>query len=63
MTTYHRGLPSIVGGACWRLRPRQYELRATYRGGGVQLLRTADAPVFGQVKRVLIRVLEADRRW
>jgi hypothetical protein len=53
--------PSIVGGACWRFRRPEYELRATYRGNSIKLLRTTDTQTFGQVKRALVRAMEADR--
>jgi hypothetical protein len=56
-------LPAIVGGACGRLRRPRYELRATYRGDSIQLFSTSDAQVFGQVKRALIRAMEAGERW
>jgi hypothetical protein len=55
--------PSVLGGACWRLRPPSQELRATYRGRPVQLLCTADARKFGQVKRALMRALEVSAGW
>jgi len=55
--------PSILGGACWRLRRPQYELHARYRGVPVQLICTSDAQTFGQLKRALIRAMEAGRRW
>jgi hypothetical protein len=55
--------PSVLGGACWRINPPAYELRATYRGYQVQLFRSCDAQVFGQVKRALIRALEAYEAW
>jgi Family of unknown function (DUF6232) len=50
--------PSVVGGACWRLSPPAYELRATYRGYQVQLFRSWDMQTFGQVRRALVRSLE-----
>jgi hypothetical protein len=50
--------PSAVSGACSRLTPRPYELRATYRSLEVRLYRSTDERMFGQVKRGLIRSLE-----
>ncbi|OLB76558.1 MAG: hypothetical protein AUI14_18485 [Actinobacteria bacterium 13_2_20CM_2_71_6] len=55
--------PALVGGACWRLKPPQYELHATYQGRLVQLFRTTDAQTFGQVKRALMRAIEASEHW
>jgi hypothetical protein len=54
---------AIVSVALWAMNPSESELRATYRGLQVQLYRTRDAQTFGQVKRALIRALEANRRW
>ena len=44
--------------AYWRLRPRLWELHATYRGTGVILYASADARVFNQVSRALRRAME-----
>ncbi len=52
-------VPGVFSGACWRLYRPEYELRATYRGYQVQLYRSRDLRMFGQVKRGLIRALEA----
>ena len=52
-------LPAIISGACWRLSPRVYELRAGYRGHRVLLYSSSDARTFGQVQRGLLRALEA----
>lgn len=49
---------SVVSGACWRVRPYSYALRATYRGELVTLFSTSDSRTFGQVKRALVRALE-----
>jgi hypothetical protein len=50
--------PSVISGACFRLTPRTYELRATYRSLDVQLYASADLTTFGQVRRGLMRALE-----
>ena len=50
--------PSVACGACSRLTPRPYELRATYRSLEVRLFRSTDERTFGQVKRGLMRSLE-----
>ena len=49
----------LFSGAWWRLNPPEYQLCATYRGHEVELYRTRDPRTFGQVKRGLIRALEA----
>jgi hypothetical protein len=48
----------VISGACSRLAPRTYELRAVYRSLDVQLYATADLTTFGQVRRGLVRALE-----
>jgi len=48
----------IAAGVCWRLAPRAYELRATYRKFEVCLFESTDERVFGQVRRGLLRALE-----
>jgi hypothetical protein len=53
--------PSLASGTAWRLRPRTYELRATYRQLNVLLYSSSDAMRFGQVTRGLIRALDARR--
>jgi hypothetical protein len=53
---------SVISGACWRLNPRSYELRATYLGYDVQLYCSTDLRTFGQVKRGLMRALEGRRQ-
>jgi hypothetical protein len=52
---------AMVSAACWILNPREQALRATYRGYPVQLFSTRDPQTFGQVKRALMRALEAHR--
>jgi hypothetical protein len=42
---------------------RLWELRATHRGTQVCLFNTTDARIFGQVKRAMVRTLEAAERW
>jgi hypothetical protein len=49
---------TVVSGACWRMHPRVWELRAIYRGMNVCLFSTADERTFGQVRRALVRALE-----
>ena len=51
-------VPGVVAAACWRLRPRTWELRATYRGLDVVLYVSPDARVFNQVSRALRRAME-----
>ena len=50
--------PAAAAGACARLAPREYELRATYRMFEVRLYASTDPTTFGQVKRGLMRALE-----
>jgi ABC-type transport system involved in cytochrome bd biosynthesis fused ATPase/permease subunit len=52
--------PGVVGAACIRTRRPAWELRATYRGVDVQLYSTRDSLTFGQVKRALVRAMEAN---
>jgi ABC-type transport system involved in cytochrome bd biosynthesis fused ATPase/permease subunit len=52
--------PGVVGAACIRTRRRPWELRATYRGVDVQLFSSRDSLTFGQVKRALVRAMEAN---
>jgi len=47
------------GSAAFRLYPTPLELHATYRGDDVRLWYTRDALMFGQVKRALVRAMEA----
>jgi len=52
---------SIAGaGSCWRTYPRTWELRAMYRGMNICLYSTIDQQTFGQVRRAMIRALEAN---
>jgi len=53
--------PSLASGTAWRLRPRAYELRATYRQLDVLLYSSTDVRTFGQVTRGLIRALDHRR--
>jgi hypothetical protein len=53
--------PTVMCGACMRRRQQVWELRAVYHGAPVLLLRTPDERMFGQVKRALVRALEANR--
>jgi hypothetical protein len=52
-------VPVAVSGACWRLNHREWELHATYRGYRVRLFRSRDSQLFGQVRRGLMRAMEA----
>jgi hypothetical protein len=52
------GVSATVSAGCWRPPPPPYELRATYRGQPVCLLRTPDEKLLGQVSRALLRALE-----
>src|SRR2546430_15514832 len=47
--------PALVGGACWRLKPPQYELHATHPGRLGPLFPAPGAPTLRQVQRALIR--------
>jgi hypothetical protein len=51
-----------VGGVARLLRRPRWQLLAVYRGTDVCLLSTTDARTFGQVRRGLLRALEAQRR-
>ena len=51
-------LPAVAAAAFWRLRPRRWELHATYRGAEVLLYASTDARVFNQVARALRRAME-----
>jgi hypothetical protein len=55
--------PAVLGGACWRINPPEWALRATYRSYQVELFRCPDARVFGQVRRALLRALEEVEEW
>ncbi len=52
--------PLLAGSACLRTRRPPWELRAMYRGVDVQLYSSRDALTFGQVKRALVRAIEAN---
>jgi hypothetical protein len=56
------GVSAVIIGACWRLSPRVYELQADYRGQRILLYSSSDARTFGQVRRALLRALEARRQ-
>jgi hypothetical protein len=47
-----------AGVACWRTRPRRWELRATHRGQLVVLYASSDTRTFNQVTRGLRRAIE-----
>lgn len=52
-------LSVAVSGACWQVRRTQYELVAVCHDRPVLLYRSSNARVFGQVKRALLRAIEA----
>jgi hypothetical protein len=52
---------AVAAAACWRTRPRRWELRATYRGMPAVLFQSLDARVFHQVSRALRRSMEDGR--
>jgi hypothetical protein len=54
-------LPTTFTVARLRMRPRRWELRATYRGTRVVLYASPDARVFNQVVRALRRAVEDAR--
>jgi len=54
--------PAVIGGACIRTRRPPWELRALYQGRDVQLFSSRDQVAFGQVKRALVRAIEANER-
>jgi hypothetical protein len=56
-------VPATLGGACWRINPPDWALRATYRSYQVELFRCPDARVFGQVRRALLGALEEVDEW
>ncbi len=51
-------VPAVAGITCWRLKPRTWELRATYEGHEVLLFSSSDAQTFHQVGRGLRRAIE-----
>jgi hypothetical protein len=55
-------IPGVVGGACYRRHRPLWELRASYDGTDVQLFSTTNLQTFGQVRRALVRALEANVR-
>jgi hypothetical protein len=56
------GVPALAAvAAMWRLRPRTWELWASYRGADVLLYSSTDARVFHQVSRALQRAIEDTR--
>ncbi len=52
--------PGLLSGLRHRSHQPHWELRATYRGSHVQLYSTDDLHTFGQVRRALMRALEAN---
>lgn len=54
-------LPGFVAAARWRLRPRCWELHATYRGVPTLIYLSVETRVFNQVSRGLRRSIEDNR--
>jgi hypothetical protein len=54
-------IPSAWAAARTRMRPRRWELQATYRGSRVVLYTSSDVRVFNQVTRALRRSVEDAR--
>jgi hypothetical protein len=54
---------AAVAGIRRRARTTAWELWATYREAEICLYRTASEREFNQIKRALLRALEANRRW
>jgi len=54
--------PAVIGGACMRTQRPPWELRAVYQGRDVHLFSSRDQITFGQVKRALVRAIEANER-
>jgi len=54
-------MPIMLTAAFWRMPPRRWELRATYRGHEVILYASSDTRVFNQVRRALRRAVEDAR--
>jgi hypothetical protein len=54
---------ATVAGIRRRARTTAWELWATYRQAEICLYRTANEREFNQIKRALLRALEANRRW
>jgi hypothetical protein len=52
---------AVTAAACWRTRPRRWEIRATYRGAPTVLFVSLNARVFHQVSRALRRSVEDGR--
>lgn len=55
-------VPGVVTAACWRLNRPVYALHAIYHGAPVRIFETRDQTVFGQVRRSLLRAVEAHAR-
>jgi hypothetical protein len=51
-------VPGVVAAACWRMRPRAWELCGMYRGMDVVLYVSTDVRVLNQVSRALQRAME-----
>jgi len=54
-------VPVLLAATLWRMPPRRWELRATYRGQTVLLYASCDTRVFNQIARALRRAVEDAR--
>jgi hypothetical protein len=55
-------IPVLATGACLRVAPRTYQLRAVHRSTDVCLYTSTHPVRFGQVRRALIRAVEEQHR-
>jgi hypothetical protein len=55
-------VPVLATGACLRVAPRTYQLRAVHRSMDVCLYSTTHPTRFGQVRRALVRAVEDQGR-
>jgi hypothetical protein len=55
-------VPGLVVAVCWRFNRPLYALDATYHGAPVRIFETRDTMLFGQVRRGLLRAVEAQAR-
>jgi hypothetical protein len=55
-------VPGLVTAACWRFNRPVYALHAVYHGAPVRIFETRDTRLFGQVRRGLLRAVEAQAR-
>ncbi|MDG4822271.1 DUF6232 family protein [Asanoa sp. WMMD1127] len=55
-------VPVLATGACLRVAPRTYQLRAVHGATDICLYSTTHATRFGQVRRALVRAVEEHHR-